>query len=257
MSGRGFAGLGIRLALNLARVAIRAMVDLTSEMADLWTSLAPPSAGQGFLVQFVAATRGEGASTVAREFARFAAGRATRPVWLVDLDLKAAPQHAAIAAEPARYGRLGQPAAASPDGSAFFTVQPPARDKQGRRIPDSHYLSGHAAGGAKLWVTRFRNEMLRPGQVPSVIETGDYWAAMRRHAQVVVVDSPPAELSRAALAAAPFMDCTVLVIAAEGADTRGPAALRDALEQAGGRVAGVFFNRAAIAPPRFLKALMP
>jgi hypothetical protein len=56
---------------------------------------------------------------------------------------------------------------------------------------------------------------------------------------------------------APFMDTTVLVVAAEGEDTRAPAALRDAIEEVGGRCAGIVFNRARIAPPRFLKAILP
>jgi hypothetical protein len=48
------------------------MVDLTSEMADLWTALGAPTVGPTRVIQFVAATTGEGASTVAREFAFFA-----------------------------------------------------------------------------------------------------------------------------------------------------------------------------------------
>ena len=54
------------------------MVDLNTEMADLWASLGTPAPGRARAVQFVAARRGEGTSTVAREFARFAARRAGR-----------------------------------------------------------------------------------------------------------------------------------------------------------------------------------
>jgi Mrp family chromosome partitioning ATPase len=232
------------------------MVNLSTEMAQLWASLGPPRAGAGRVVQFVAATRGEGTSTVAREFALFAAVRSDRPVWLVDLDLIGPSQHAALAADPARFGPLGPAAAASPDGSAFFTVQPPRRDKQAKRIPDAQYLSVHHAGRSRLWVTRFRREMIHGGQVARVVPSGDYWAALRRHAAVVVVDSPSADHSGAAATIAPFVDCTVLVVAADGGDTRAPAALRDAIEQAGGRCAGIVFNRARIAPPRFMKAIL-
>ena len=139
------------------------MVNLTTEMAQLWASLGAPQPGQGRVIQFVAATKGEGTSTVAREFARYAAGRGTRPVWLVDLDLKAEGQHAFIRSEPSHYGQLGKPRGATPDGSVFFSVQPPARDKTGKRIPDAYYLSGQPAGRSRLWVSRFRREMLRPG----------------------------------------------------------------------------------------------
>ncbi|HRD28578.1 MAG TPA: sugar kinase, partial [Caulobacter sp.] len=63
------------------------MVDLSAEMAELWASLGGTSPGRARAVQFVAARRGEGTSTVAREFAAYAASRAGRTVWLVDLDL--------------------------------------------------------------------------------------------------------------------------------------------------------------------------
>ena len=71
------------------------------------------------------------------------------------------------------------------------------------------------------------------------------------------MDCPAADRSTDAVIIAPFMDCTVLVVAAEGTDTRGPAALRDAIEQAGGRCAGLVFNRARIAPPSFLRPVLP
>jgi len=233
------------------------MVNLTSEMAQLWASLGPPQPGRGRVIQFVAASRGEGTSTIAREFAHYAAGRTGRPVWLVDLDLRASTQHEAVAAEPSRYGLLGRPAAATPDGSVFFTVQPPALDGQGRRIPDASYLSAQSAGRSRLWVTRFRREMLRAGQIPHLRPSAEYWQALRTHADLVVVDAPAADRSDAALTMAPFMDLTVLVVAAEASDTRGPAALRDAIGQAGGRCAGIVFNRAQIEPPKFIRAILP
>ena len=233
------------------------MVNLTAEMAQLWASLGPPRPGRGRVIEFICANRGEGCSTIAREFARFAAGRAQRPVWLVDLDLFAPGQHADITAEPGRYGELGRPAVASPDGSCFFTVQPPGRDREGKPVPDASYLAGQNAGGSRLWVTRFRRERLRAGQSPHLAPSPDYWNAMRKHAELVVVDAPSADRSPAGLTMAPLMDTTVLVVAADGEDTRGPAALRDAIEQAGGRCAGLVFNRGRIEAPGFLRALLP
>jgi Mrp family chromosome partitioning ATPase len=232
------------------------MVNLTAEMAQLWASLGPSSPGRGRVVQFVAANRGEGTSSVAREFARVAAGRASRPVWLVDLDLTSGGQHEAVASEPEVFGMLGRPAAASPDGSAFFAVQPPARASDGRVIPDGHYVCVQRAGRSRLWVTRLRREMLRPGQGVSLVPSGEYWNALRRHAELVVVDAPSADRAQSALTTAPYVDFTVLVVSAEGKDTRAPAALRDAIEQAGGRCAGLVFNRAQIAPPKFLKRIL-
>lgn len=232
------------------------MVDLTAEMAQLWGSLGAPLPGQARVVQFASARTGEGTSTVAREFARFASRRAQRPVWLVDLDLLNAPQHRAIAEDAGRYGVMGRQSAASPDGSAFFTVQPPTRGPDGRPWPDARYLVAHAVGGSHLWVTRFRREILQPEQRVSILPTGDYWRALRRHAEMVIIDAPAAERSGAAVTVAPFADYTVLVVAADQGDAAGPAALRDSIAAAGGQCAGLVFNRAQADTPGFLKAII-
>lgn len=231
------------------------MVDLNAEMADLWASLGTPAAGRPRAVQFVAARRGEGTSTVAREFARFAARRAGRSVWLVDLDLFGSPQSAAIAADPQRYGALGPATNASPDGSMFFTVQPPQRTREGRVVPDAKYLTAHEVGGARWWVTRFRGDALRGRQRAHLLGSADYWTALRKHVDIIVVDSPSIDRSQAALTVAPYMDDTVMVVAADQPDVKPPALLRDALATAGGRCAGVFFNRARVEPPAFLRSV--
>jgi len=244
--------LGLPAAAKAA-AAIRTMVDLTSEMAELWTALGAPNAGPTRAIQFVAAAPGEGASTVAREFAFFASRRARRPVWLVDLDLMDAPQHRAIAADPGRYGLMGRQSAASPDGSAFFTVQPPRPTREGPPWPDARFIVAHPVGGSKLWVTRFRREAMQPGQAPHVIPTDNYWRALRRHAELIVVDAPAYQKAPSALTVAARMDATVIVVAADAPDAGGPAMLKVAIENAGGRCAGLVFNKARDEAPPFLR----
>src|SRR5579871_1480754 len=230
--------------------AIRVMVDLTSEMAELWTSLGAPTAGPTRAIQFVAAATGEGASTVAREFAFFASKRARKGVWLVDLDLAEAPQHRAIAAEAGRYGALGKPSAASPDGSAFFTVQPPTRSKEGAVWPDARFLVAYPVGGPRLWVTRFRCEALQqPPQTVHLLPTDAYWQALRRHAELIVVDAPALDVSTSALTVAARMDANVIVLAADARDAGRAAALKSEIQKAGGRVAGLVFNKARPSAP--------
>ena len=108
------------------------MVDLTSEMTSLWAALGPAPPDRGRLVQFVSTRAGEGVSTVAREFSRLAAVRTRKPVWLIDADLEGQSQMAAVGAEPDRFGQLGKVAGASPNGTSFFSVRPPLRDRAGR-----------------------------------------------------------------------------------------------------------------------------
>jgi Mrp family chromosome partitioning ATPase len=228
------------------------MVNLSAEMAELWASLGAPPPGRARVFEFVAARAGEGASTVAREFALYAARELGRRAWLVDLDLMNQSQAASLAADAVRFGALGAPAAATPNGSMFFSVQPPLKRPDGRPWPDSRYISAHSVGGTDLWVTLFRREALRGRQGVHVLPTGDYWNALRRHADIIVVDAPAAERSQAGLTVAPFMDEVVLVVAADEGDVRAPGAVRDALAAAGVRPAGLFFNRAQLETPSFM-----
>lgn len=233
------------------------MTDLNAEMADLWGALGAPAAGRARIIQVVSARAGEGTSTVARELAFFAARRAGRSVWLVDMDLLTSPQHAALAQEPERFGALGEAAAASPDGSMFFTVRPQSQAADGRALPDARFLTAHRVGSHRWWVTRFRREALRANQGVHILPSGDYWTALRRYADLIVVDAPSADRSQAALTVASFMDQTVMVVAADEMDVRAPAQFRDAIGAAGGTVSGVFFNRTTVATPGFLRRFRP
>lgn len=231
------------------------MVDLTSEMAGLWAALGPAPAHRGRVLQFVSARSGEGVSTVAREYARLAAVRARRPVWLIDGDLSQQGQQDAVAAEPERFGRLGAPVQASPDGSIFYAVTPPVRAADGRALPPSRLLTARAALGGRLYVSRFRIEALRSGQRVEAVGDARYWDALRRHADTVVIDSPSTDRLDAALILAPLVDATVIVVAAETTDAGEAVALRDEIEAVGGRLAGVVMNRARWKPPAFVERL--
>ncbi|HEY5071363.1 MAG TPA: sugar kinase [Caulobacteraceae bacterium] len=228
-------------------------VDLSAEMAGLWGALDPQPAGRARLIQFASATPREGASTIAREFAFHAATRAERRVWLVDLDLMGSSQAATIAAEAERYGPLGPPSAASPTGAVFFTVQPPLRRPDGRPWADARYFAAHAVGAASFWVTRFRADALRGPQAVQIVPSGEYWQALRRHADLIVVDAPSAERSAASVTVARFMDETILVVAADQPEIGAPGRLRDAITAAGGRCSGLFLNRANLDAPAFLR----
>ncbi|WP_374570859.1 sugar kinase [Phenylobacterium sp.] len=186
-----------------------------------------------------------------------AAGRGRLSVWLVDLDLMASSQYAALNAEAGRYGELGPALAASPDGSIFFTVEPPDAGADGRITPAASYLTAHQVGELNWWVTRFRAEALGGRQTVAISPSRDYWNALRKHADLIIVDCPSADRSDAALTVAPFMDQTVLVVSADEPDVKAPALLRDALVATGADVAGLFFNRAVVEEPPFLKAILP
>ena len=231
------------------------MVDLTSEMAALWAALGPAPGHRGRVVQVAAANTGEGVSTVAREYARLAAVRARRPVWLIDADLAQQGQLEAMAAEPDRFGRVGKAAMATPDGSIFFAVTPRMMDRQGKPVHPARLVTARPFLGGRLWTTRFAGEHLRSGQRAEVVADARYWDALRKHADTVVIDAPAADRSDTAITLAPFVDATVLVVAAETHSAGAPLILRDEIEAVGGRIAGVVVNRSTYDPPGFLKRL--
>jgi len=230
------------------------MVDLTSEMAALWAALGPAPGHRGRVVQIAAANSGEGVSTVAREYARLAAVRARRPVWLIDADLAQQGQLEAVAAEPDRFGRMGKAALATPDGSIFFAVTPRVMDRNGKPVHPARLITARPCLGGRLWVTRFAAEHLRSGQRAEAVADPRYWDALRKHADTVVIDSPAADRNDIAITLAPYVDATVLV-AAESTAAGDPLGLRDEIEAAGGKIAGVVVNRSTYNPPAFLKRL--
>ena len=231
------------------------MVDLTSEMAALWAALGPAPGHRGRVVQIAAASSGEGVSTVAREYARLAAVRARRPVWLIDADLAQQGQMEAVAGEPDRFGMLGKAAIATPDGSIFFAVTPRIMDRAGCTGLPARLMTARPCLGGRLWVTRFAAEHLRSGQRAEAVSDARYWDALRKHADTVVIDAPAADRNDMAITLAPFVDATVLVVAAESGAANEPLMLRDELEAVGGKIAGVVVNRSTYNPPAFLKRL--
>jgi len=109
--------------------------------------------------------------------------------------------------------------------------------------------------GGRLGVRRFAAEGLRAGQRAEVLADSRYWRALRQHADTVMIDSPVSDRSDTAVIVVPFVDATVLVVAAESTAANEPMLLRDEIEASGGRIAGVVMNRSTYDPPAFLKRL--
>ena len=130
------------------------------------------------------------------------------------------------------------------------------RDREGRLIADARLLSARGCLGRRLWVTHFRGDVLKAGQRAVALPRGAYWDAMRRHADTVIIDAPAADRTDFGLTLAPFADAVVIVVAAESADASDAADLRNELENAGARCAGLVFNRAGAEPPAFLRRVM-
>lgn len=216
---------------------------LTSDMEELWSALALSEYGPSRTLQLIAADSGEGTSFLAREFAVYAARRMDRPVWLVSLDVRCDVHIDAVQAQPWRYGPLGEMKQASPDRSMFFTVQPSLRDHGGRVVEDADYLVAYGVCDQRLWLTQFRTDLVNLDQTIEVAGSADYWNALKAYSGLIIIDCPALDRSIDGVTIAPFVDQSVIVLAADGSSVRGPALLKNALTAAGANCVGLIFNR--------------
>lgn len=199
-------------------------MNLSSDMTALIDQLEPISrpAGMGRVLMVMGTSRGAGASTVARELSRLSAVRSTRGVWLFDLDFKANAQAEACRVRADVFDlSLGRETPWVLDGNARLVGRPSSIDK--------------------LVVSKVER---RDGTRLQAALRGapDYWSAVRQSIDLAVVDAPGQ--SRAPMNLVADMDGVILVVDARADNFDGLHARREAIEAAGGVVAGVIVNRA-------------
>lgn len=202
-------------------------MNLTEDLTQLVDQLEPIArpGGQGRALMVMGASRGAGASTVARELARLAARRSHRGVWLFDLDFANNTQSEAARVQgqafDARFGR-----------DPFWTL---ATDGQPARIVARESVVPN------LFVTQLQ---ARAGAVKQVglSAAPAYWTAVRQSIDLAIVDAPGN--SRAPLSLVGDLDGVILVADARLTRTDGVMARREAIEARGGTVAGIIVNRA-------------
>ncbi|WP_035612991.1 hypothetical protein [Hyphomonas johnsonii] len=216
------------------------MRDLRADLDPLWQALSTRPGPRGaHSVMFVAARSGEGTTSMAASFALMAAGHAARSAWLVDTDL---------ADNPAFTGfQQGAFAAAGVPGRAYDAslASPPAyhlipSEREGLR---TRRLAVHQVGETRLLVTRFRSDTLAPGQSAVFRPHPDWWQALRRTTDWIVLDAPAADRSTAGETLAGLVDAVIIVVSAGGAGPDEVNALRADITRRGGRVAGAVLNR--------------
>jgi len=200
-------------------------MNLASELAGLVDQFEPIArpGGVGRVLMVMGGSRGAGASTVARELARLCAQRTARGVWLFDLDFTDTAQ--------ARATRVR--------GEAFDAGF-------GRRTP------WQLGAGSRLVMRESAQRQLFVSEIQTAPETRlqarlsampEYWQALREAIDLAIIDAPGQ--SRAPLVLAPDVDGVILVADARQQDQTSLMARREAIEAAGGVVAGVIVNRAA------------
>jgi protein-tyrosine kinase len=180
------------------------------------------------LVQFIGTRQGEGASTVANEFARVSAARFGQRVLLLDGDPYKAPQ-----ASPHAVQMDDRGATASPN-----------------RDPDD--LAPYQIGNANLFVGTVPHGRGSATQAAGSPPADAFWERLRQRFDLVLVDSLPAATSADGLAISSNVDGVILVVEAE--NTRWPVAenLKDSILRSGGKVLGIVFNKRRHYIPDFI-----
>ncbi len=221
------------------------MIDLRQELYGLCGVYEQLAAQQrGVVIQFMGLQSGAGVSTCARAFARLLAPRQKRGVWLFDLDFYANTHFKVFSSAKAQslYGPLGTACDATMgNASLFWRIQPELVREDGRKAGDRYYLNMHQVGNHRLYVSRFRNDLLRAKQDVHLCPAKSYWANIRKNVDLTIIDAPALNRGRGGLVTAADTDGVVIV--AHPAEAGAPIQrMRQQIEGRGGRCLGVIYN---------------
>ncbi len=177
------------------------------------------------IIQFVGSHKGEGTSTVVNQFAVTSALKMKKSVLILDADRINPVQHGFFDVDPDHY--LNE---VTRDGG-----------------PIERAFSLRPYPGLSLCLVS--GNSVSPAQVLNV---NGLWEMLRMRFDLVVIDSPPLELSSDALGLVGKADGVVLVVEAE--KTRWPIVqnLRDSIINHGGKILGVVFNKRRFYIPGWL-----
>ncbi|MEM8616740.1 MAG: hypothetical protein AAGF20_07375 [Pseudomonadota bacterium] len=217
------------------------MRDLRDNLGNVWrtASRLTSKSGGARAVMFVSARDQEGTSSVAASFALLAARRVQKQAWLVDLDLRRNSVFKAFERGFAKHvGRPGRAFDASLRQKPIYSIVPSLAGGRDQKL-----LTAHEIDQTRLLVTRFRNEHLRQGQRVQIRTAPDWWAALRRVADWIIVDAPSLERSPASLAMASQVDGVILVVEADVTRAEDVVAARREIEAYGGEIVGVVMNQ--------------
>jgi capsular exopolysaccharide synthesis family protein len=173
------------------------------------------------VIQFIGAKRGEGTSTIIRDFAMVSAARLGKSVLLLDADHQNPSQHLFFRADP-RFGLEEIVRDKVTFEKAFFKIG-----------DDDLRLCVYPSPQNSSF---FRKFLYSP-------EVKEFWVDLRKMFDLILIDSAPAATSPDSIMLSRFADGVVLVLEAE--KTRRPVAenLKNQIARNGGNLVGIVFNK--------------
>lgn len=184
------------------------------------------------VIQFIGSRKGEGTSTLVREFALVSAQHSNKPVLLVEADL----------AQPSQYQAFGIEA----------------------KSPLDHVLKdGKALDGvvsqveqSNLFLATLSSKVQSALTARTFFNPTDMWKIVREQFSLILIDSSPASVTADSLALCETVDGIVLVVEAEKTRSAVVKKVRDQILMQEGNLLGIVFTKHKLYIPEFLYKLL-
>lgn len=193
-------------------------------------SLMPFSEGK--ILQFIGSRKGEGTSTVVREFAKMAAMKMHKSVLLIDADRTSPSQH------------------------RFFDIPSDCGWQDAVDNPELISKTMHQVENYGLYVGPSCNTYHATPEIFDSDKLKQFWQTLWTRFDLILLDSPPFSVSPDGLAIAPRVDGVVLVVEAERTPWPVVESVNKRIRSIGGNVLGIVFNKRRYYIPRFLYNLL-
>jgi protein-tyrosine kinase len=193
-------------------------LDLENEMVTLYQNIEALLSGiEKRTIEFIGSRSGEGTSTIIREFARVAAKKLDKSVFLLDV------------------GRHNQ------KQCVYFHITP---DSGWEEVAGEGVLNGEFARISEMDVEVCPNSNSLP-KTPNFYspQITSFWDSLRKSYDLVLIDAPPAEESPDGIEIARRVDGVVLVVEAEKTRWQVVDNLKGKIEHCGGNILGVVINK--------------
>lgn len=183
-------------------------------------------------IQFIGSREGEGTSTIAREFARISAARIGKSVLLLDGDRHQATQKHFFAIK-SDYSWIDALVKAESVDDALYQI-----------------------GESKLFVSPSCNSAKSTPEIFDSPRFDSFWRNLTERFDLILIDSPPLNVSADGLAIAARVDGVILVLEAEKTRWQSAKNVKDSITRVGGQMLGIVLNkRHYYIPPAIYKFL--
>ncbi len=203
--------------------------ELRALAQSLTTSL--PNSNQN-VIQFIGSRAGEGTSTLIREFALMVSGQTSKPVLLIDADLK-------------------QPSQAQ----AFGLATSPLLDFILKDGPSLEGTTSHPEQ-SNLFLATLPSQFFRSLTERSFFHSSDMWKALRRQFSLILIDSCPASVSADSLALCESVNGVVLVVAGESTRSAVTQNVKKQILRREGNILGIVYTKRKFHIPKSIHKLL-